>query len=358
MSKWDIEKYAGDDQGLNLNEFLFVVKSHAMSEKVADDELFNSALHLFSGPALNWYQSMRSTGRLYNWDHLVWELRNAFVHPDLDSIVRVKVYLRKQQRNESFQSYNHDTEKLFRSMTVQIPEIEKKKLVQQNMRSDYRKQLTFLTIPDLPTLNAVGRMIDAGNFSLYNKMFGSEKSVNMVSEPPEKKTEVKKTPQLAPQQTHTQPANTNNNNSRQNQQPGNQNSYQPRGNQDNYQARGSGSNPNLGTQYRVNPAANTTSTFTPNLAQPGGSGLNNSNRTASTPSVLARLVDEWRPPNPNVCYNCGRTQHYHEECREPKRVFCLICGFKGFETLNCPYCRKNGIQAVASRAPPHNQQRN
>lgn len=105
VSKWAIEKYSGEDQGLNLNEFLFKVKSLALSERVSDAVLFDSALHLFSGPALNWYQTMRSTGRLYNWDHLVMELRCAFVHPDLDNIIKMKVYLRKQQRNESFQSY-------------------------------------------------------------------------------------------------------------------------------------------------------------------------------------------------------------------------------------------------------------
>lgn len=331
VSKWAVEKYTGEDQGLNLNEFLFKVKCLALSERVSDAELFDSALHLFSGPALNWYHSMRSTGRLYNWDHLVMELRCAFVHPDLDNLVKMKVYLRKQQRNESFQSYYYDLEKLFRSMSCQIPEDEKMKIVNQNMRFDYRRQLTFLPIYDLPSLIAAGRKVDANNFSLYNKMFGTEKSVNVVAASSEK-LEVKK-PLLCPDNR-----------------PG------PSG----HQARPSYRPPNNNTQPNGSPMGKSghralprNDTQNPSIIKPsnptGGSSTNQGPGSPNGPTPLEKLIASYRPPGMSSCYNCGRQGHQHEDCPNPRRVFCLICGFKGFETTKCPYCRKNGIQTDQSR---------
>lgn len=331
VSKWTVEKYTGEDQGLNLNEFLFKVKCLALSERVSDAELFDSALHLFSGPALNWYHSMRSTGRLYNWDHLVMELRSAFVHPDLDNLVKMKVYMRKQQRNESFQSYYYDLEKLFRSMSCQIPEDEKMKIVHQNMRFDYRRQLTFLPIFDLPSLLAAGRKVDANNFSLYNKMFGGEKSVNTVSMISEKSEAKKAPPRQDPRATTSshntrqapRPINTHNRS------PGNVTGESRQGNPIRYSA----SNPPIS-----------------NISNPaGGPGQKSTRRPNNHPSPLEKLIDSYRPPGMNSCYNCGKPNHQHEDCPDPRRVFCLICGFKCFETSKCPYCRKNGLQTDQSR---------
>ncbi|XP_062542413.1 uncharacterized protein LOC134210375 [Armigeres subalbatus] len=50
----------------------------------------------------------------------------------------------------------------------------------QNVRIDYKKQRKVLPIADLQTLVFAGQKIDAINFSVYNKVFGPEKSVNAV----------------------------------------------------------------------------------------------------------------------------------------------------------------------------------
>ncbi|XP_055604681.1 uncharacterized protein LOC129752916 [Uranotaenia lowii] len=59
VSLWKIEKYNGTDRGVKLNEFLALVEQLAQSERMSEHELFDSAFHLFDGPAKSWYMSMR-----------------------------------------------------------------------------------------------------------------------------------------------------------------------------------------------------------------------------------------------------------------------------------------------------------
>lgn len=183
VSKWNISKYSGDDQGLRLNEFLELVQALSLAEHVSNHELFESAVHLFTGSALKWYMTQRSTGRLMNWEHLVFELRQTYMHPDLDALIKMKIYQRRQQRQESFHEFYFEMEKLFRSMCVQIPDQEKVQILQQNMRVDYRRQMTFIPIFNLETLVAAGQKLDALNFLAYNKVFGTEKSVQAIIQP-------------------------------------------------------------------------------------------------------------------------------------------------------------------------------
>ncbi|KAL9698970.1 hypothetical protein quinque_002411 [Culex quinquefasciatus] len=177
VSRWDIPKYSGDDQGLRLNEFLETVYGHARAEHVSSQELFDSAIHLFTGSALKWYMTECSFGRLMNWDHLVFELRRTYMHPDLDALMRIKIYGRKQQKNESFHDYHNEVESMFRSMQYQLRSSRRFKFWKQNMRTDYKKQLTFVPKQTLSILVNAARMLDAHSFPAYNKVFGLERNV-------------------------------------------------------------------------------------------------------------------------------------------------------------------------------------
>lgn len=304
VSQWKISKYDGADQGLKLNEFLEIVQTFSLAEHVSEVELFESAVHLFTGPALKWYMTMRSTGRLINWDHLVLELKRTFMHPDLDALIKMKIYQRRQQRNESFHEFYYEMERLFRTMCIQIPEYEKVQILLQNIRIDYRKQLTFLPITDLPTLIAAGQKIDALNFSAYNKVFGIEKSVNAVSQ-----TKPKKNSALSQQNQSNSSPTTHSN---------------PQKSAHQSQAQIQSKNP------------------------PQASARNQvQQRNRST---LENLIDSYQPPPDNTCFNCGNYGHSLRECRLPRAVLCENCGFRGYPFNNCPYCTKNAMTANEKRS--------
>ncbi|XP_058834322.1 uncharacterized protein LOC131691724 [Topomyia yanbarensis] len=310
VSKWAMNKYDGEDQGLKLNEFLEIVQALSMAEHVSETELFESAVHLFAGPALKWYMTMRTTGRLLNWQHLVLELRRSFMHPDLDALIKMKVYQRRQQRNETFLEFYHEMERLFRTMSTQLPDYEKVQILSQNMRIDYKKQLNFIPITDLATLVAAGQKVDALNFSAYNKVFGTDKQVAMIDQNVSKK----------------KPKKESSNDSQ--------------------------SLQTLSPQHNSNPRYNQQTSTPPQRNAPQSqiaATFSNSNKTSQP--TLEALIDSHRPPPSNHCLNCGIFGHRISTCRLPKGVLCGNCGFRGYPSNNCPYCTKNYGSASENRRP-------
>ena len=328
--------YSGDDQGLRLNEFLELVQALSLAEHVSSRELFESAVHLFTGSALKWYMTQRSTGRLMNWEHLVFELRRTYMHPDLDALIKMKIYQRRQQRQESFHEFYFEMEKLFRSMCEQIPDQEKVQILQQNMRVDYRRQMTFIPILNLETLIAAGQKLDALNFSAYNKVFGTEKSVQAVGpQGNHNRSQPKPAPVPPPQQKrplgsyNNRTGSQNSNTPIRTGQPSNSTPSSTSGNQNNQK-------PQL--------AQNSPRKAEPNAPVPGPSG------TSPRPQLtLEQVVSGHKPPHPNSCFNCGTAGHHFAMCRQPRRLFCDKCGLHGFPSNFCPYCLKNGPRVDENR---------
>ncbi|KXJ68007.1 hypothetical protein RP20_CCG006673 [Aedes albopictus] len=305
VSKWKLEKYAGTDQGLKLNEFLHLVSQLALSESVSESELFDSAFHLFTGPSLNWYMSMRSTGRLVNWTHLVFELRKAFVHPELDSLVRARIYQRRQARNETFQDFYYEMESMFRSMSNPMAEWEKVDVLRRNMRTDYKKALLWKPIANLSELLEAGHLIDASNFSLFAKMYGTEKSANVVSFNHPQREEKKQSSRL-PASSKSQEKSYFKNKTTFSRKDGN---------------------------FEMDSKPASTSNKSLKVENPG-EGSSKPKRT------LDYLVEGYKPPRDNECLYCRLTNHVLEQCRSQKGLMCLVCGFRGFDTQHCPYCKK------------------
>ena len=318
VSKWKVEKYAGTDQGLKLNEFLHLVSQLALSEHVSEIELFDSAFHLFTGPALNWYMSNRSAGRLANWTHLVYELRKTFAHPELDSLVRARIYQRRQQRNETFQEFYFEMEGMFRSMIHSMTEGEKLDVLRRNMRTDYKKALLWKPITNLAELLDAGHQIDASNFSLFAKVFGTEKSVNIVSSAAHNRDGNR-----APSQFNTKSKEKNPSRDKGDSLPRKESANKP----------------------EPKPSLSASQSGRQESRQDPREGPSKPSRT------LQFLIDGYRPPKSNECLYCRQTNHALEQCRNYKGSMCLVCGFKGFETHNCPFCKKNGLQTVENRRP-------
>lgn len=307
VSQWKIHKYKADDQGLGMNEFLENVMQLALSEHVSDEDLFDSAIHLFDGPALSWYTAMRSHGRLRDWNHLVQELKKAFRHPDLDAVLRVKIYQYRQQRHETFQQYYLHMEKLFRSMSVPMSETDKLEVLKMNLRFDYRKLLVGRKITSLQSLVNLGHDLDAADSSAFARVFGNPKKEACALSSSEKGS-----PQTTRVFTNKQT------------QPG---------------------KPNPFPKHDKNPKANSTpkskkvdsNSIQHDQVKVTGDQLASKRRPTDS---FSKIVNNYRPPPHGECFNC-RDDHNTGECPFPRRLFCQICAFPGVEYKNCPFCSKN-----------------
>ncbi|XP_062707846.1 uncharacterized protein LOC134288114 [Aedes albopictus] len=306
---------------MGLNEFLECVHHYAESEQMSEAELFSSAMHLFTGNALAWFQAMRSQKRFYNWNHLVCELKANFVHPELDAALRMKASQRRQQRNESFQDFYLEMEKIFRAMPAPLSSHEKLDILKRNLRPDYKQVLVFKPVNTLSELMLIGKTIDASKTSIYQKVFGVPKEVSTISSKPAYDGSRKRQQQQQPRD--------------------NGNGYKPRV-----------------FYYKNSPPSSPKRNRPPLLRFEETGGRPDKNLREKTGIIpkspqsrqegiicLSSLVDKHRPPHLGVCYNCGIQGHEHEKCSKPKRVFCVLCGFKGFEASRCPYCLQNGIRS-------------
>lgn len=246
------------------------------------------------------------------------------MHPDLDALMRIKIYGRKQQKNESFHDYHNEVESMFRSMQYQLPEFEKVQILKQNMRTDYKKQLTFVPKQTLSILVNAARMLDAHSFPAYNKVFGLERNVHAVSTT--NQSNKKKQKESAGETVNAvgQPARP----------PQNQNNRN--------QQRPSTSTPQQQQQQQAGPSGS-------NTQRPQGNHNGQSGQPPRPTMTLDDLVNAHAPPPENSCFNCGRAGHHFVMCRQQRALFCGNCGLRGFPAEHCPYCLKNANAANQNR---------
>lgn len=310
VSQWKVKKYSGTDHGLELNEFLSHVQQIAISERATEVDLFDSAIHLLEGPALSWYTTRRSQQSLRDWAHLMEELKREFRHPDLDSVLRTKIYQTRQQKGESFQQYFLQMSKMFQAMSTPISDPEKVEVLKTNLRYDGRKALVGKRVTTLQDLMFIGKDLDATDFSAFTKVFGAPR---------------KETCAINSNSGNLAPTRTFFNKNRQDDSVVNQN----------HQKNNKPKLHNPKTENKPSPQINPMDKGTRNEVRP-----TEQKPSCSKTGFLAKLISEYTPPSEFECYNCG-DDHSLESCPVPRRVFCSRCALKGFTTENCPYCIKN-----------------
>lgn len=268
--------------------------------------------------SLSWYTACRSRNSLHGWEHLVYELKNEFRHPDLDSVLRTKIYQTRQQKGESFQQYYLQVERLFQAMNQVMPESEKVEVLKTNLRYDCRKSLVGRNIRTLKDLVTIGKELDATDFSAFSKVFGT----------PKRETCVISTGNSGQSGTRTFYSRSNPPHSGKGSNPPQKSSKPSASN-----ANGTSFKPS-NQKVELRPSEKGTKTSSsPKEALPG----------PSQPSALLKMVANYSPPEEGECFNCGE-EHDLSDCPIPRRVFCDACAFKGFTRKTCPYCLKNQMR--------------
>lgn len=325
--KWPM-RYAGEDRGMGLNDFLWEVSDWTKSEQISEYELLRSFGNLLTGRAKLWFTSNKH--RFNTYSELIANLKLTFRHPDLDHFILLDIYQKRQQKTETFLEFFLDIEKKFKSLTAPVSEIEIVQAVRRNLRPEYKRALIGRELYDLYSLQMAGQEIDATNTYLFVKPQNSSQT-NAV-QVAEKRSEG----------NNNQSGKGPNPNHFQNKGPNNNPNYTPR------QGYGPNQGSGGGKQWtRKEPGTGNPNAKVPNkiATDEKKTSANNVKGDSKTPMNMESKTQDFTPLNDQfVCFNCRSQEHLTHQCTKPYKVHCQVCGFSGFPTHRCPFCAKNSAR--------------
>lgn len=309
INDWKI-KYSGRDNGERLLDFLKEVKFHAKSDHLDEDDLFDSAIYLFTDKAKTWYMNGVDNEEFRSWKELVKELKREFLTHDHDYQSEFKAITRRQGPKEKFKDFMYEMQKIFDSRTQPMTEKKKFEIVFRNMRSDYKSHAVSSEIDNLVDLKNMGRKLDEVFRYKYNN----------TSENYQKP----KNSQVSELKSFSRPTNNKSKS---------ENSSKSIKTKTFYSSKES---ENTKPKEKAHTTSDTNKTNTPEKPLSTADPMQ-----GSCAGTLNKLLDQYTPPKPGVCFNCREYGHHFNDCEEEFEKFCKRCGFHDTDTFKCPYCAKN-----------------
>lgn len=150
--------FTGDGKGLSVNDFLRQVNYMARADRVGNLELLESAIHLFSGPARNWYMAFERSFDC--WETLKIALRRQFITRDGDFGIMKEIEQRLQLKDEPFIFYLSSLLNMFDQLRIPLSERNKVDLVLRNISPHLAEKLAVFEVNNLQDLSAICKQIE------------------------------------------------------------------------------------------------------------------------------------------------------------------------------------------------------
>lgn len=161
--KWNLH-FSGDDN-FSVKSFLDRVKELSEARNIGKQELFSSAIDLFSGSALLWFRSVRSY--IKNWDSLVIALKTHFLPSDYEDRIWDEIRSRTQGHKEPVHIYVAVMETLFSRIDRPVAEVTKLKYIRRNLLPHYTSHLALIDINSIvELLNFCHKIDEAQNIKV------------------------------------------------------------------------------------------------------------------------------------------------------------------------------------------------
>lgn len=158
VNQWNV-KFSGDESGLSLSEFLGEVELFAKSERLSREDLFDSAVHLFAGPARKWFKAQYLD--FNSWDELVEDLKFEFQPEYYDYMLLSEIDSRFQGKDETFCSFLAEMQILFGKLGCPLGENHKLYILRKNMHSSYAVAMATIEINTVRQLAIICKRIDS-----------------------------------------------------------------------------------------------------------------------------------------------------------------------------------------------------
>lgn len=140
VEKWGI-KFTGDQKYMSVHSFLERVSELRVARNLTERDLFDSAIDLFEGKALNWFRSNRS--RFNDWRGLSSLLCKHFEPPDYRSRLFKEILDRTQDPSEKIVDYLSSMQALFRRYGHMSEDV-KLDIISRNLAPFYTTQLPIV----------------------------------------------------------------------------------------------------------------------------------------------------------------------------------------------------------------------
>lgn len=268
------------------------------SERVSDDELFSSVVHLLTGRARLWYRSWFDTFEC--WNDLVAAMKIEFLPPKYDYKLLTTISNRRQKSSETFAEYLNAMQSQFQHLSIPVNEQHKLSIIEENMLPKYAIATSAIEVTRLDQLSNICRRVDYAHSKSHNST-PSDRFVEQRQGFRSNSARYREVHELGVSQ----------------QQGG----------------------------LRADAMASTMD------GQPSQQVSANSGAPHTDNEVL-----EIRNDRSNVdvsrreCFNCLQMGHTFSTCSQPRNgQFCYRCGSRNVTTFTCQICTKNGDPGSVSR---------
>lgn len=274
VENWDLN-FSGDSRSIQVEDFLNRIQKLARHEGVSKEELLMNIHRRLKGEAYDWWFTREE--RLTSWKRFENEIRFRYGNPNRDRGIRAQIRELKQRKGETFIAYVTEVEKLNQCLQQPFSSRTLFELIWENMRPHYRSKLSVLDIDHLDDLIDINHKIDANDPTFYRPNQGNRNELHHLeiesdySSPDEVPVNT-----LKPNQRSIKPVTSS------------------------------------------KPAQKSSDQQKPSVAIDSFPQQRNLRRSSSV-----------------LCWNCRKVGHIFRECREPKQLFCYVCGNLGKTARNC-----------------------
>lgn len=290
VNQWRIT-FGGDGRGLHLYDFLSQVTALQRSEGISNNDMYYSIIHLLTGRARLWYQSMGD--QYQSWTELAEAMKREFLPDNYDYQLLADINNRTQKNGETFGEYITHMTAMFRSLGIPVAEEHKLYIVQRNLLPKYAMSVAPLEISSVRQLSDVCRRIDNATAVQRNSTVPFSLNTYNYSRP----TQHREVHEI--EEDHKVYEN----------QPPEEENF----NEDfELCAVHKNQNQNQNKNKKIDA-----------MEQKG---------TSNTTQVKRKVV----------CWNCRQDGHIFNECAKPRNgVFCFKCGLEGVVVTTCLSCAEN-----------------
>lgn len=176
ISRWEL-KFSGKE---SVTSFIERAEELASACGLSHNQLFQSAVILFSDVALSWYRAVRET--TYSWQELKDKLRSTYLSPEYEEDLWCDIRNRTQGPNEKTAIFCAQMRNLFRKLSRPPSESAQLRIIRRNLLPEIQRQLVLQPIYSIMELEVAGQALESMQIRTQ-RMRPPPTNPNMVTEP-------------------------------------------------------------------------------------------------------------------------------------------------------------------------------